>query len=119
MPYHAALALGDSTDDADLREAVSRLDPLSPPAARIVRRRMRDLGLRAIPAGVRTTTRSDPNGLTRREREVLDLLREHLTNEQIADRLVISVKTVDHHVSSVLTKLGIGSRRDVPVLVRT
>jgi DNA-binding CsgD family transcriptional regulator/energy-coupling factor transporter ATP-binding protein EcfA2 len=112
LPYHAALALGDSDDDAELREAVSRLDPLSPPAARIVRRRMRDRGLRAIPSGARSSTRSDPQGLTRREREVLGLVRDNLTNEQIAQRLVISVKTVDHHVSAVLAKLGVASRRD-------
>ena len=119
MAFHAALALGDSSDEADLREALSRLDPVSPPAARRVRQRMRDLGLRSIPSGARSTTRADPAGLTRREREVLDLLGQRLTNEQIADRLVISVKTVDHHVSSVLAKLGVASRRDVPVLSRT
>jgi DNA-binding CsgD family transcriptional regulator/tetratricopeptide (TPR) repeat protein len=116
MPYHAALALGDSDDEADLREAVTRLDPISPPAALVVRRKMRDLGLRAIPSGARASTRSDPLGLTRREREVLDLLRDNLTNEQIAGRLVISVKTVDHHVSAVLAKLGVSSRRDVSAL---
>jgi len=116
MPYHAALALGDSDDEADLREAVTRLDPLSPPAALVVRRKMRDLGLRAIPSGARASTRSDPLGLTRREREVLDLVRDNLTNEQIAERLVISVKTVDHHVSAVLAKLGVSSRRDASAL---
>jgi DNA-binding CsgD family transcriptional regulator/tetratricopeptide (TPR) repeat protein len=119
MPYHAALALGDSDDEADLREAVTRLDPLSPPAALMVRRKMRDLGLRAIPSGARASTRSDPLGLTRREREVLDLVRDHLTNEQIAERLVISVKTVDHHVSAVLAKLGVSSRRDASALAGT
>jgi DNA-binding CsgD family transcriptional regulator len=113
MPYHAALALGDSDDEADLRDAVSRLDAMSPPAAHLVRRRMRKLGMRAIPVGVRASTRADPDGLTRREREVLDLVRSNLTNEQIAERLVISVKTVDHHVSSVLAKLGATSRRQV------
>jgi DNA-binding CsgD family transcriptional regulator/tetratricopeptide (TPR) repeat protein len=119
MPYHAALALGDSDDEADLREALTRLDPVSPPAALIVRRKMRDLGLRAIPSGARASTRSDPNGLTRREREVLDLVRDNLTNEQIAERLVISVKTVDHHVSAVLAKLGVSSRRAASALVNT
>jgi DNA-binding CsgD family transcriptional regulator len=113
MPYHAALALGDSDDEADLRDALSRLDAMSPPAAHLVRRRMRRLGMRAIPVGVRASTRADPDGLTRREREVLDLVRDNLTNEQIADRLVISVKTVDHHVSSVLAKLGATSRRQI------
>jgi DNA-binding CsgD family transcriptional regulator/tetratricopeptide (TPR) repeat protein len=116
MPYHAALALGDSDDEADLREAVFRLDSLSPPAALVVRRKMRDLGLRAIPSGARASTRADPLGLTRREREVLGLVRDNLTNEQIADRLVISVKTVDHHVSAVLGKLGVSSRRDASAL---
>jgi len=119
MPYHAALALGDSDDEADLREAVTRLDPLSPPAALRVRRKMRDLGMRAIPSGARASTRSDPQGLTRREREVLELVRANLTNEQIADRLVISVKTVDHHVSAVLAKLGVSSRRAASAVAAT
>jgi DNA-binding CsgD family transcriptional regulator len=118
MPYHAALALGDSDDEDDLRAAVTALDPTSPAAARIIRRKMRDLGIRAVPAGVRAATRSDPDGLTPREREVLELLRDNLTNEQIAERLVISVKTVDHHVSAVLAKLGVSSRRDASVLAR-
>lgn len=112
LPYHAALALGDSTDETDLRAAATRLDALSPPAATMVRRRMRERGMRSIPAGVRARTRADPDGLTPREREVLGLLRHDLTNEQIADRLVISVKTVDHHVSAVLAKLGVASRRE-------
>jgi len=112
MPYHAALALADSDDDADLREAVDRLDASSPAAARVVRRRMRSLGLRAVPAGARPATRRDPHGLTRREREVLELVGQHLTNEQIADHLTLSVRTVHHHVSAVLAKLGVTSRRE-------
>lgn len=113
MPYHAALALGDSDDETDLREAVARLDALGAVAAvDVVRRRMRALGLRSVPAGARATTREDPHGLTRREREVLDLVEEGMTNEQIGRRLVISTKTVDHHVSAVLAKLGVSSRRE-------
>ena len=41
------------------------------------------------------------------------LLAEGLTNAEIADRLIVSAKTVDHHVSAVLTKLGVSSRRHV------
>ena len=88
------------------------MDALSPAAARVVRRRMRSLGLRAVPAGARPATRRDPHGLTRREREVLELVGQHLTNEQIADHLTLSVRTVHHHVSAVLAKLGVTSRRE-------
>ena len=48
--------------------------------------------------------------LTRREREVLHLLSEGLTNPQIAERLVVSVPTVSTHVASIFNKLGVTSR---------
>jgi DNA-binding CsgD family transcriptional regulator len=50
--------------------------------------------------------------LTAREREVLDLLAEGLSNQQIADRLVISPKTAEHHVGRILGKLGLRSRAE-------
>lgn len=53
------------------------------------------------------------SGVTAREREVLRLLGERLTNSEIADRLFISIRTVESHVSSLLTKLGAGNRRDL------
>jgi DNA-binding CsgD family transcriptional regulator len=71
---------------------------------------MRDIGARAIPAGARAATRAHPLGLTRREHEVLDLICAGRTNAEIAAALVISAKTVDHHVSAVLAKLGAPSR---------
>lgn len=51
--------------------------------------------------------------LTPREREVVALLAEGLTNAQIADRLYISPRTAAVHVSNVLSKLGMGSRAEV------
>ncbi len=78
-------------------------------AVRRTRQRMKDLGHRA-PAGARAATREHPAGLTRREDEVLALLCEGLTNDEIAQRLVVSTRTVDHHVSAVLGKLGVSTR---------
>ena len=71
---------------------------------------MRTLGFRSIPTGARAATRAHPLGLTRREREVLDLICGGHTNAEIAARLFIATKTVDHHVSAVLAKLGAPTR---------
>ncbi len=80
-------------------------------AAALVRRRLRELGAR-VPRGPQTATRANPARLTERQLAVLELLSEGLTNAEIADRLVVSVRTVDHHVAAVLEKLGVRSRRD-------
>jgi len=110
-PFSAAMALHDATEETALREALRIFTDLgAAAAARITRQKMRQLGIRSVPAGPRTATRADPLRLTRREREVLGLICGGHTNVQIAARLFISTKTVDHHVSAVLAKLDAPSR---------
>ena len=110
-PYEAALALAESDDHRTVRQAIDELQRLgASPAAAIVARRLRERGVRGVPRGPHSRTRTNPAGLTARELEVLALLAEGLRNKQIALRLVVSDKTVDHHVSAVLRKLDVGSR---------
>jgi len=87
------------------------IDLGAPATVRLTRQKMRRLAIRSIPAGPRPATRKHPLGLTRREREVLELICARHTNAEIAQKLFISVKTVDHHVSAVLAKLDAPTRR--------
>jgi DNA-binding NarL/FixJ family response regulator len=75
-----------------------------------VRRRLRSLGARGIRLGPRAAARANPAGLTPRELEVLTLLTDGLPNREIADRLYVSSRTVEHQVDSILAKLGVTSR---------
>jgi DNA-binding CsgD family transcriptional regulator/tetratricopeptide (TPR) repeat protein len=110
--YEAALALLDSNDETLLRESLARLTDLGAgAAARLVRRTMRYLGMRSIPAGARNATRAHPRGLTAREQEVLQLLSEGHSNDEISARLFISIRTVEHHISAILGKLGVATRK--------
>jgi DNA-binding NarL/FixJ family response regulator len=110
-PYEAALALSGADDEGALRKAHGELLALAArPAAAIVARRLRERGARDLPVGPRARTRENPAGLTARELEVLALLVEGQRNAEIADRLVVSEKTVDHHVSSILRKLDVRNR---------
>ena len=110
-PYEAALALADVPDEQALREALRIVIGLGArAAAQVIRQRLRMLGARSIPAGPHAATRKRPFGLTRREHEVLDLICAEHTNAEIAAKLFLSVKTVDHHVSAVLAKLGVPTR---------
>ena len=109
--YQAARALLDGDDEDGRRRALGMLDRLGADAvASTVRRRLRARGVRGIPQGRRGDTLAHPAGLTRREQEVLEQLAAGLTNDEIAARLFISAKTVDHHVSAVLAKMGVATR---------
>ena len=110
--YEAALALLDTKDEPLLRESLTRLVDLgAEAAARLVRQTMRDLGMRSIPAGARPATKAHPRGLTAREQQILDLLSQEQSNEEISASLFISVRTVEHHVSAILGKLGATTRK--------
>lgn len=109
-PYEQAVALSDGDSAAQL-EALALFDRLgAAPAARNLRRRLRADGLRAVPSGPRAVRRADPAGLTRRQREVLALLGDGLSNADIAEKLALSAKTVEHHVGAVLAALEAPSR---------
>jgi DNA-binding CsgD family transcriptional regulator len=109
--YDAALLRSLLEDEPGLDQALEGARRLgaAPLEARVVRR-LRALGFR-VPRGPHRTTRANPAGLTPREAEVLGLLADGLTNEEIAARLQVSARTAEHHVSAVLAKLAVPSRR--------
>jgi DNA-binding CsgD family transcriptional regulator len=110
-PYEAALALADAGDEPALRLAHDRLQELGArTSAAVVARKLRGLGVRGLPRGPRRRTRENAAQLTERELEVLALLAVGSRNAAIAERLFVSPRTVDHHVSAILRKLDVATR---------
>jgi ATP/maltotriose-dependent transcriptional regulator MalT len=109
-PYHQAITLFESNDEYK-RKAIGIVYQLGAVAVfERMKFEMRKSGIKNIPRGIRKTTQSNPEFLTDRELDVLRLLQEGLHNKEIAARLFISAKTVDHHISAILYKLEVNSR---------
>lgn len=109
-PYEEALALAEGDGAAPVQALQGLVQMGARPAAEALQARLRQAGRRGLPRLPRALTYANPFRLTRREIEVLELLCAGLTNTAIAQRLVRSVRTVDHHVAAVCAKLGVNSR---------
>jgi DNA-binding CsgD family transcriptional regulator/tetratricopeptide (TPR) repeat protein len=118
--YEAAVVLCCNGDENGLRRALGEFRRLGArPAASIAARRLRELGARDVPRGPRESTRHNPSQLTGRELEVLDLIAVGLRDAEIAERLFLSAKTVNHHVSAILRKLGVSTRTQAAAQIST
>ncbi|TCM45080.1 regulatory LuxR family protein [Kribbella sp. VKM Ac-2568] len=119
-PYEQALAMAGSGEREPTLQALQILLNLgAAPAASLVRRQLRELGVSRIPRGSQARSRNNPAGLTDRQVDVLRLLVEGHTNAEIAEKLVVSVRTVDHHVSAILSRLDARTRREAATIAKT
>ncbi len=117
-PFERALALAQG-DPESQRLALAIFEQLGArPAARRLREQLVSGGVKGLPRGARSSTRNNPAGLTAREMDILALLEQGLSNAEIASQLSISPKTVDHHVSAILTKMQAHSRLEAAALAR-
>ncbi len=118
IPFEQALALVEG-DEAATNRGLAMLDALGARAiAERVRRELRQRGVRSIARGPRPSTRANLAGLTRREVDVLKLIDDGLSNADIASRLGVSTKTVDHHVSAILGKFQAATRGEAAARAR-
>jgi DNA-binding CsgD family transcriptional regulator len=111
-PYEAAECLAASGDPDAMRDALRTLEALGAEArASGVREALLQQGV-AVPRGPQAATRANPAGLTPRQVDVIRRLAQGQTNAEIADALVLSTRTVDHHVAAILAKLEASNRRE-------
>jgi DNA-binding CsgD family transcriptional regulator len=117
-PHEQALALLEGDHRARLH-ALTIFESLGATAvAEHVRKLIRQRGERITTVGPRASTRANPAGLTKRQMDVLRLIDQGLSNSEIAEKLFISAKTVDHHVSTILGKLDAKSRGESAAIAR-
>ncbi len=117
-PYAQALALLEGDAEA-VQQSLVILDQLGATAvASHVRKRFNAGEVMPGSRGPRASTRANPVGLTRRQMQVLELLNTGKSNAEIAERLFLSAKTVDHHVSAILAKLEVPSRSEAAAVAR-
>jgi DNA-binding CsgD family transcriptional regulator len=118
-PYEQAQLLAGTGEEAAQREALAIFERLgAAPAWQALRSEMRGRGIRKVPRGQRHSTRRNPHGLTTRQMQILKLLGGGLRNAAIAKRLFLTTRTVDHHVSAILSKLGVSSRGEAAIVAR-
>jgi DNA-binding NarL/FixJ family response regulator len=114
--FAEAMAYADSPDPDDRVRGVTLLDRLGAiGTADRLRRDLRRDGLAGVPSRPVESTRANPGGLTNRQLEVARLIARGFTNSEIAGHAFISTKTAEHHVSAILAKLGLSSRRELLV----
>lgn len=113
-PYEAAASRVMADEVDTVLAGLAELDRLgAAPLARRTRNRLARMGVEKIPRGPRRSTAANPAGLTARQMDVLGLVVEGFTNAEIAERLFLSARTVDHHVAAILLKLEVENRRQV------
>ena len=116
-PWEQGLALLGG-DVGQLRRALTLFERLgAAPAAAMARRRLREGGVHTGLRGLNRATRSDPLGLTPRERRLLDELAGGHSYREIAARWHRSPRTVENHAAALLAKLGLNSRREIAIVL--
>jgi DNA-binding CsgD family transcriptional regulator len=113
VPYERALELMDAVELQPVLQAITILDRLGArPAAELAQARARRLGAEKIPRRPIDRKLTNPQGLSERQLDVLALIADGLTNTEIGAELYLSTRTVDHHVSAILNKLGVSNWKD-------